>query len=494
MKRVSALLTVSALFALVSGIVLAAPALAASIKISTDPFTNSTSQHQTEVEPDTFAFGPTIVATVQVGRFFDGGSSDIGFATSTNAGTTWTPGFLPGTTPFASPPGTYARVSDPSVAFDPKHGAWIISMLGLFPPGHPGEVDVLASRSTDGGLTWSNPIVVNASGRFNDKNWTACDTTAASPFYGNCYTEWDDNSFGNLEQMSTSSDGGLTWGPAKSTANSESGIGGQPVVLGSGRVVVPFLGNFGIEAFNSMDGGNSWSTPVRIANVNYHGPAGGIRAPLPGPTAEVLAPHGSQVFVAWSDCRFEPSCSANDIVLSSSGDGVTWGPVQRIPIDPIGSGVDHFIPGIAVQPKTSFSTPLAHLALGYYYYPVSNCNSSTCQLNVGYVFSTNGGSTWSAPQQLAGPMQLSWLANTNQGRMVGDYMSTSYGLAQAFPVYASAVAPTGGTICGQGSAVCHEDLFTTPETGLSMGPGLPASSAGAHAFAPWHPKAGLTAN
>ena len=36
----------------------------------------STSQHGTEVEPDTFAFGLTIVAAFQVGRFFDGGASD----------------------------------------------------------------------------------------------------------------------------------------------------------------------------------------------------------------------------------------------------------------------------------------------------------------------------------------------------------------------------------------------------------------------------------
>jgi hypothetical protein len=50
-------------------------------KVGTDPFTNSTSQHQTQVEPDTFSFGNTIVAASQTGRFFDGGASDICFAT-----------------------------------------------------------------------------------------------------------------------------------------------------------------------------------------------------------------------------------------------------------------------------------------------------------------------------------------------------------------------------------------------------------------------------
>ena len=58
------------------------------LKISTDPFTNSTSQHKTQVEPDTFSNGSTIVSAFQSGRFFDGGSSDIGWATSTNNGAT----------------------------------------------------------------------------------------------------------------------------------------------------------------------------------------------------------------------------------------------------------------------------------------------------------------------------------------------------------------------------------------------------------------------
>src|SRR5207302_3029955 len=164
-----------------------------------------TSNHKTEVEPDTFAFGNTIVATFQVGRFFDGGASNIGWATSTNAGETWTHGFLPSSTVFATPAGPYARASDPSVAFDAKHKVWIISWLGIVTAAGP--VDVLVSRSTDGGLSWGSPVVVNNDGHFNDKNWSVCDNSASSPFFGNCYTEFDDNTLRDLIQMSTSTDG-----------------------------------------------------------------------------------------------------------------------------------------------------------------------------------------------------------------------------------------------------------------------------------------------
>src|SRR3954468_852381 len=64
-----------------------------------DPFTNPTSQHATELEPDTFAHGSTVVGAFQVGRFFNGGASDIGVVRSGDGGRTWdTPAFLSGMT------------------------------------------------------------------------------------------------------------------------------------------------------------------------------------------------------------------------------------------------------------------------------------------------------------------------------------------------------------------------------------------------------------
>src|SRR5919109_2799436 len=123
-RRLTAVLTVAVLLALA-----ASPALAnvPLTQVSSDPFTNPTRQHRTEVEPDTFAFGQTIVSAFQVGRFFDGGGSAIGFATSTNGGATWTSGFLPRITKFQG--GTFDRVSDPAVAFDSRHNVWLISSL-----------------------------------------------------------------------------------------------------------------------------------------------------------------------------------------------------------------------------------------------------------------------------------------------------------------------------------------------------------------------------
>src|SRR5262245_16679569 len=190
------------------------------VRVSDDPFTNAASQHRSEVEPDTFSFGATWVSAFQVGRIFDGGASDIGWATSIDAGQHFVHGFLTGVTPFTDPAGAYDRASDASVAFDLRHHTWLISYLAIhnLPTGGTGVVDVLASRSFDG-VHWGQPVAVATLNTFLDKNWTVCDNSVISPHFGSCYTEFDIASQRDLEQMTTSTDGGLTWGAPKATGD-----------------------------------------------------------------------------------------------------------------------------------------------------------------------------------------------------------------------------------------------------------------------------------
>jgi hypothetical protein len=408
-------------------------------QLSEDTFTDTPSQHATEVEPSTFSSGSTIVSAFQVARIWSGGGADVGFATSTNGGLTWTNGYLPGITIYQG--GTNSAASDAAVAYDALHSVWLISTLPI-----GSNTSVAVSRSTDG-INWSNPIKVTGSSSA-DKNWIVCDNTAASPYYGHCYSEWDDTSQGDLVRMSTSTDGGQTWGPALATAGQDHGIGGVPVVKPGGKVIVPILGfNGDVVAFNSMYGGKSWTKAVNVASYINHAEAGGLRSA--GLISSAVDAAG-KVYVMWPDCRFRTNCSSNDIVYSTSGTGTTWSAVKRVPIDPVTSTVDHFITGAAIAPGTKGTT--AHIALAYYFYPVSNCGNN-CSLSVGFTQSSTAGSTWTAAETLAGPMQLAWLPSTFSGAMVADYISVGFAGGKAFPVFAAAQAKSG--------SLFHEAIYTT---------------------------------
>jgi hypothetical protein len=435
-------------------------------RVSSDTFTNSTSQHATEVEPDTFAHGSTVVGAFQVGRFFNGGSTSIGFARSGDGGATWgTTGFLPDLTFSAGAAQPYERVSDPSVAYDAAHSTWLISSIPLLP--NTSVPTVFVSRSTDDGQTWKDPVSIPPPAAKTvdlDKNWTVCDNNASSPFRGHCYTELDNFGAGDLELMSTSTDGGLTWSTPIPTAGNDKGLGGQPLVQPDGTVIVPFESlNNKIEAFRSTDGGASWAKGVTVSSVRFKGVAGGLRT-SPLPTAEIDG--AGRVYVAWEDCRFRASCSSNDIVFSTSADGVNWTAASRVPIDPVTSSVDHFIPGLAVDPATSGAN--ARLGLTYYFYPTAACGGA-CQLEVGFISSPDGGAHWGTATQLAGPMALSQIAQTSQGPMVGDYISSSFSGSKVATLFAVGLQ--------QPSTTTFDEAMYAPSTPLTVAAPAQATNA-----------------
>jgi hypothetical protein len=435
--------------------------------VSVDVYTDTQAQHRTEVEPDTFAFGSTIVSAFQVGRVSGGGASDIGWATSRNGGATWSHGYLPGIT--GNGGGPYGQASDAAVAYDAKHKVWLIASLGLGAP----AVDVLVSRSTKGGVAWGKPVTVTTGS--NDKDWIVCDNTPASPHYGNCYIEYDVTGLSDSVTMKTSTDGGLTWGPARVPGGGATGLGGQPVVRPNGTVVVPYEsvgGGEAIRSFASTNGGASWSATVLVASIRHHGVAASLReSPLPSAAVD----GAGTVYVTWADCRFRAGCTSNDIVLAKSTGTSTWAAPVRVPIDPVTSTVDHFTPGIAVDPGTSGAS--ARIGLAYYYYLNASCSSSTCKLDTGFISSVNGGATWSAPAQIAGPMSLSWLPSTSEGIMFGDYIATAIVAGgNAYPVIPVSRAPAGSTF---------NQAMYVPAGGLAVAGGSRAASAAhSHPFPP----------
>lgn len=172
------------------------------LAISYDNYTNTGSQHSTQVEPDNFGYNTTILSAVQTGRIYDGGCSNICYSTSTDSGLTWSPGCLQGMTVNAG--GTYDAASDPSTAYCQKGNIWLISAL-VFSTSNSG---IAVARSVDGGITFAPAVTVSNLTATYDKDWIVCDNTATSPHYGNCYITWDDYGQGNVDHMLTSTDCG----------------------------------------------------------------------------------------------------------------------------------------------------------------------------------------------------------------------------------------------------------------------------------------------
>jgi hypothetical protein len=406
-------------------------------QLSRDTNRNPIAHHQTQVEPDSFSFGNTVVTTFQSGRINQGGAVMIGFSTSRDGGRTWRSGFLPGATSDSTPPGI-GRASDPVVAYDAAHATWLIATLA---PAQSGT-RLHISRSTDG-LRWSAPIAAASAppGELAyDKEWITCDNWPASPFRGSCYLSYTDLT-SNPRRLATqvSRDGGLTWSAAVATTRRDPNVvGAFPVVQPNGTLVVVFLDGREMGASRSTDNGASF-TQARIAeaaSIDIRE----LRDP-PLPAADVDS--AGRVYVTYHDCQTRPSCSANDIVLATSTDGLNW-TTARVPIAPARSG-RHFVhPAIAVDPTSSGNR--VRLAIVYYVLPTIVCDLATCAIDVGFVSSANGGATWNAPRRLnARSMRLAWIPPTTLGRMLADYVSVSWvpGAAVAVFAHASPLAADG---------------------------------------------------
>jgi len=431
------------------------------VKISSDPYTDSLGQHETEVEPDAYAFDSTIVSAFQVGRNFYGGGSNIGWATSQDSGQTWKKGFLPGITKVAS--GPFDTVSDASVTYDAAHDSWIISSLPLLLTRDDEDSGLLISRSTDGGLSWQDPINTHLGARL-DKNWVRCDNNRSSRFFGRCYMVYDDPN--GLILLVSSNDGGLTWSNPIFSPDSVSGEGVEIGIQPNGTLIVT-MGGFSddsIKEIISSDGGTTFGKSNFISTGSFK-VIPGFRSPVL-PSTSVDA--DGVIYTVWSDCRFETHCTSNDVVLIKSNDGQNWSQLMRLPLHLIGSGSDHFNPVISLDPTSR--SPNARLFVTYYYLLDNKCKDEACEIHIASTFSNDGGLHWTPPMELADPMKPDWIPPTSQGLMLGDYFGSVFVQGQAFP-FVTVAKPKNGKNFDQaiytlkgGLTVgnSHDDVITMP--------------------------------
>ena len=304
-------------------------------QLSRDQYRNPESQHATEVEPDSYAFGSTIVSVFQVGRIRDGAAANIGFATSRDAGRTWRSGLLPSLTSNSTPAGEWVRASDPVIGFDAVHGVWLASSLAV----SPGRESALVFNRSADGITWSAPVVATRSIARDlelDKQWFACDNWTSSPFRGRCYLAYSDFRTNRIS-IQTSADGGLTWSAplgapdnAGRDAMREGSPGVQPVARPNGDALVLYWDGEQMSSIRSTDGGATFSRTNFIGRVEA--PVGLNFRAFALPVAEVDA--AGTVYLAWSDCQLHTDCNGTDLMLSRSADGIAWSAPARVPTGP----------------------------------------------------------------------------------------------------------------------------------------------------------------
>jgi hypothetical protein len=381
-------------------------------------------QHSTQAEPHSESVGDTVVTVFQIGRFRDGGAAAVGYSTSHDAGVSWREGILP------RPPG-YERQTDPVVAYDAMRGVWLAATLGL---SRSGGTALLVSRSTDG-LVWEPPVVADAAPGAEDgldKEWIVCDNGAASPFHGRCYLAATELSLSTV-QVQTSVDGGVTWSrPVFPQRTSPTGaLGALPVVLQNGDLIVFFTEDHeGPTALRSTDGG------ARLSPVN--GVFGGGLAPVKGVrTAHLISadvdPTGRAIAV-WAECGLRSRCDGNDIVLTESTDGVAWSRRRRLPTRATGNA---FMPAVATDPRTG--------RIGVLYFAATGCQRR-CRLDA-WLLESPDGRRWTRPVRLsARSLELPWIARSQQGAMLGDYVSISYVGGRPMAVFTAAEAPIEGRL------------------------------------------------
>jgi hypothetical protein len=399
-----------------------------------------------EVEP-MLAVDPqdnaNLVAAWQQDRWSDGGARGLRTGYSRDGGRTWQyaqAAFTHCSGGNAANGGDYARASDPWVSVGPGGIAYQIAIAFTGSTFAPGSVSaVLASRSVDGGATWSAPATLMRDGpaAFNDKESITADPTDARY----AYAVWDRivPAGGGPTWFTRTTDGGVTWEPARAiftpAANGQT-INNQVVVQPDGTLVLFFTqisplaaeGN-SLGVMRSVDKGVTWSAPTFIAQVLSVGtrdPGTGVALRDAGLLGSITAGRDGSLAVVWQDGRFSAG-TIEGIAFSRSVDGgLTWSaPVQvnRVPSAPA------LLPAVSIRDDGT---------IGVLYYDLRHATPAATTLPADvWLVQSSDGVTW-RETHVDGPFDFrrAPLVREDGGAsafFVGDYQALATRTSDAAP-------------------------------------------------------------
>lgn len=387
-----------------------------------------------------------LVGAFQQDRTATGGALGLRTAVSRDGGATWALGQAAfsrcsgGTTANG---GDYDRATDPWVAFSPDG---TVHHVGFALDITTRRQAIVASRSADGGLTWSAPVAV-ARATTADLGLDKPSITADPVEPLRVYATWDRlTEMTNQDQsqvtgpawFSRSVDGGVSWRAPSvifDPGTDEQTIGNIIVVMPDGALVDVFTWvtstsspspGTAIAAARSTDGGDHWSTPVIVADyaaalIVPVGTTHGIRdGSLLFTTAVDVA--NAKVWVAWEDTRVS-SEGRNGIALASSADGgLTWSTPVQVNRDP---SVHAFTPAVAVGPSGEVAVS---------YYDLRGATQHDTWTTLWLATSRDGGATF-AERMLGERFDLRAAPVVTNAYFLGDYSGLAAAGEGAFAAF-----------------------------------------------------------
>ena len=268
----------------------------------------------------------------------EGAGQRVAYARSVDGGATWSANALKGTTA----PGL--EQSDPWLVLDAAGGLHYASLEYSSDNSISG---VTVTSSADGGRTWSGPVQADDRGGFADKEAMTSDGS------GTLYLVYDDvlgPDYATSESIdlliTRSVDGGATWSPTVSVTGAPGNILG-PVVAArpDGRVVVAWwnLAAGDVLASASTDRGATWTPAVRVNAVP--GSAVWVNSSWETAMPSIAQDASGRLYVAWADL----GAGTRDILVSRSDDGgATWSSSVRV--NDVATG-DQWMPSLVVDPR-----------------------------------------------------------------------------------------------------------------------------------------------
>jgi hypothetical protein len=216
---------------------------------------------------------------------------------------------------------------------------------------------IWVAKSTDGGRTFGQVTLVANSltyATFHDKEWIAVD-----PHNGNIYIAWAMFQGLSISQMmfSRSTDGGDTFSRPWIVISDLPGLefqnqGAQVVVDNQGAVHITWIDfEVGQHMYvRSTDEGQSFSDPIEVGEVtpiSYQLPNGGYRTPtLPALAVDNTGgPYDGSLYLVWNDMR---TGDADVMMISSHDGGGTWTEAVRVNDDDPNGTADQFFPAVCV--------------------------------------------------------------------------------------------------------------------------------------------------